>query len=199
MASHVGEADADGEAAAALCLMATLVRARPPPPPQDTLRLTYSFPALSSVKVEQEQIVPSMPRRGNGSSSLGSSISTSASSSSSSSIVSTGSATSPVYANTPQLPLHVLQQQQQQQTALGFVKGIPVVSSAVSKLSNAYEASKASSVLIKFGAETVESSVRKIYGPISTIVEPHVGNINEFGLKHLEKVHRASILCGLCH
>jgi len=143
--------------------------------------------------------VPSMPRRGNGSSSLGSSISTSASSSSSSSIVSTGSATSPVYANTPQLPLHVLQQQQQQQTALGFVKGIPVVSSAVSKLSNAYEASKASSVLIKFGAETVESSVRKIYGPISTIVEPHVGNINEFGLKHLEKVHRASILCGLCH
>lgn len=131
--------------------------------------------------LEPEQIVPTIRRNGSSSNDLGS-IGQLSSGSTSSATVPLGVGSSQSMSSPP------LSSSPQPSGFVARVSSIPVVNSAVNKISNMYESSKASSSILKFGAETVESSVMKLYRPIQTMVEPQLNDINTFGCKQLDKL-----------
>lgn len=69
---------------------------------------------------------------------------------------------------------------------LNRVSNIPIVNSAL----RAYEQSKANSFVVKYGAETVESSVKSICRPVINKLEPQLGQLDDFACRQLDKLER---------
>lgn len=69
---------------------------------------------------------------------------------------------------------------------LDRVSNIPIVNSAL----RAYEQSKANSFVVKYGAETVESSVKSICRPVINKLEPQLGQLGDFACRQLDRLER---------
>ncbi|KAI0225070.1 transcriptional regulator opi1 [Massospora cicadina] len=69
---------------------------------------------------------------------------------------------------------------------LNRVSNIPIVNSAL----RAYEQSKANSFVVKYGAETVESSVKTICRPVINKLEPQLGQLDDFACRQLDKLEK---------
>ncbi|KAI9298341.1 Opi1-domain-containing protein [Neoconidiobolus thromboides FSU 785] len=69
---------------------------------------------------------------------------------------------------------------------LNRVSNLPLVNSAL----RAYESTKANSFVVKYGAETVESSVKSICMPVINKLEPQLGQLDDFACRQLDKLEK---------
>lgn len=69
---------------------------------------------------------------------------------------------------------------------LDRVSNIPIVNSAL----RAYEQSKANSFVVKYGAETVESSVKSICRPVINKLEPQLDQLGVFACRQLDRLEK---------
>ncbi|KAK9719747.1 transcriptional regulator opi1 [Basidiobolus ranarum] len=66
------------------------------------------------------------------------------------------------------------------------VSNIPLVNTAL----RFYEQTKANSRVVKYGVETVESSVKSICQPMINKIEPHLGHLEEFACRQLDTLEK---------
>ncbi|ORX85576.1 Opi1-domain-containing protein [Basidiobolus meristosporus CBS 931.73] len=66
------------------------------------------------------------------------------------------------------------------------VSNIPLVNTAL----RFYEQTKANSRVVKYGVETVESSVKSICQPVINKIEPHLGHLEEFACRQLDTLEK---------
>ncbi|KAL1915905.1 uncharacterized protein VTP21DRAFT_6293 [Calcarisporiella thermophila] len=66
------------------------------------------------------------------------------------------------------------------------ISNIPMIATTL----RTYEASKANSRLVRYGAEMVESSVRTLAGPVIGRLNPHLSSLDEFACRQLDKLEK---------
>ncbi|XJO71902.1 hypothetical protein BDV3_001337 [Batrachochytrium dendrobatidis] len=68
---------------------------------------------------------------------------------------------------------------------------LPLVNSSISTLSTVYEATKNSSSVVKYSAESVESGVKTITKPVFDTLEPALTPLDRFACNQLDKLERS--------
>jgi hypothetical protein len=68
------------------------------------------------------------------------------------------------------------------------VTNIPLVNSTLEQFQRAYETTKANSNIVKYSAETVESSVKTLCTPVIKGLEPSLAQLDSFACRQLDKV-----------
>ncbi|KAJ3004348.1 hypothetical protein HKX48_001269 [Thoreauomyces humboldtii] len=71
------------------------------------------------------------------------------------------------------------------------VQNIPLVNKSIYQISNAYEATKNASRVVKYSAESVESGVKTITKPVFNKLEPALAPLDRFACTQLDKLERS--------
>ncbi|TPX41709.1 hypothetical protein SeMB42_g01276 [Synchytrium endobioticum] len=71
------------------------------------------------------------------------------------------------------------------------VTNIPIVNKSINQIGAVYEAGKNTSRIVRYSAETVETGVKSISGPILDKLEPALAPLDRFACNQLDKLERA--------